>query len=356
MKTIFLIDIEFIPNRYTSQWKKWIPDNINDADLNCVVIDGPDNDEYETTPGGFFNFFETNRYKMVQGQKLAELFMEGKVKDGDIFLFTDAWHPALISLRQMVTLSEIDAQIYGMFHAGAYDPADILGQHCREHFLNIELGYLECLDKSFFATEFSKNLMLENMSCTDTERETISKKMFVTGFPYNFDHLRIDAKENIIIFPHRISPEKHIELFRTESKVNDDYLCLEELLPEYEFVVTLEVTNNKDEFHDILAKAKFAAVFSDQETWGISVFESLASGCIPIVPDKLSYVEMYSDDIKFDPYDENGKEDRFNWPVKVAKKIREMEQREDTLDMMMLNVNNVKDTFCSFNTILTHLV
>lgn len=359
MKTIYLIDIEYIPTRYTSQWKQWIPSYLEEAGLNYVVIDGPDNSEYETTPGGFFNFFETNLYKMVQGQKLARLFMEEKVKDDDIFLFTDGWHPAVISLRQMINLSGIKAKIFGMFHAGSYDPADILGQTCRDNFLNIELGYLDCLDKAFFATNFSRQLMLQNIETSDINKQKLFNKMYVTGFPYKFDHLYETEKENIILFPHRVSPEKHIELFRKSSKVNDHYKCLEELLPDYKFIVTLEETKNKDEFHALLAKAKFSAVFSDQETWGLSVFESLGSGCIPIVPNKLSYVEMYTNDIKYDPYDsELFFEDKFEWPKKVAEKIREFENKSDNTKRKIIktNVDNVKKNFCTFNKILSHLI
>lgn len=358
MKTVYVVDIEYIPTRYTSQWKEWIPSDIKKAGLDCVVVNGPDNSDYETTPGGFFNFFETNLYKMVQGQKLSQLFMESKVTNGDVFLFTDGWHPAIISLRQMINLSGINAKIFGMFHAGSYDPSDILGQSCRANFLNIELGYLDCLDKAFFATDFSRQLMLNNMNVDSKKKRQLFNKMFVTGFPYKFDHLYEVEKENIILFPHRISPEKHIELFRKTSKVNVDYKCLEELLPDYKFVVTLEETKNKDDFHSLLARAKFSAVFSDQETWGISVFESLGSGCIPIVPDKLSYVEMYTNDMKYDPYDsELFFEDKFNWPLKVAAKIREFEKKSDDVRKKIINenLNNVKQNFCTFDKIISHL-
>lgn len=357
MKNIYVVDIEYIPTRYSSQWKKWIPSEINNAGLNCVVIDGPDNEDYETTPGGFFNFFETNLYKMVQGQKLAKLFMEDKIQDGDIFLFTDGWHPAVISLRQMINLSGKKVEMFGMFHAGAYDPADILGQTCRENFLNVEVGYLDCLDKAFFATNFSKNLMLNNLPINKAKKDDLSKKMFVTGFPYNFDHLYSKEKENKILFPHRISPEKHIELFRKSDKVSDDYETIEELLPSFDCIVTLEVTNNKNEFHELLATSKYSVSFADQETWGISVFESLYSGCIPIIPNKLSYKEMYSDEFKYNPLDENGNEDKKNWPKKAKEVIEKLEEKseEEIQELINKNIKNLKEKYCTFDNILSFL-
>jgi len=360
MKNIFLVDIEYIPTRYSSQWKEWIPNEINKSGLlNCVVIDGPDNKDYKTTPGGFFNFFETNLYKMVQGQKIARLFMEDKVNDGDIFLFTDGWHPAVISLRQMINLSKKNVKMMGMFHAGAYDPADILGQTCRDNFLNVELGYLDCLDTAIFATKFSKQLMLDNLIIDNEKKSELDKKMVVTGFPYNFDHLYQNKdKTNNILFPHRISPEKHIELFRKQDKISDQYNTIEELLPDFEAIVTLEVTKDKDGFHKLLAESKYSISFADQETWGISVFESLMSGCLPIIPNKLSYMEMYSDELKYNPYDENGNEDIYNWPVKVKKVIDRLEKLtpEDKQKIIDKNIKYLKEYYCTFDYILDLLI
>ncbi len=49
----------------------------------------------------------------------------------------------------------------------------------------------------------------------------------------------------------------------------------------------------------MLAKSKFSVSFSKQETFGISMMESAFSGCIPIVPDDLSYKELYPHEVKF---------------------------------------------------------
>lgn len=356
MSKIYLVDIEHIPTRYTSQWKTWIPEYISNAGLELEIISGTDNMEYTTTPGGFFNFFETNLYKMQQGQKLAKLFIKNKVSNGDIFLFTDGWHPAVFSLRQMINLSKIDAKIFGMFHAGSYDPADILGVTCRDAFKYMETGLLDSLDKAFFATEFSRTLMIENIPVSnEADRESIAKKMFVTGFPYKFDHLKqSENKKNYILFPHRISPEKHIELFDIS---NGKAGSLEFQLPDFEYIVTLNRCGDKDSFHELLAESKYTVSFADQETWGISVFESLVSGCIPIVPDKLSYSEMYSEELKYDPYDSNGSEDREKWPKKVAEQIMLLESLTESEKQAIIEKNKVRllSKYCTFDNILSHL-
>ena len=55
----------------------------------------------------------------------------------------------------------------------------------------------------------------------------------------------------------------------------------------------MEMNLNKTEYHDLLQRSKFAVSFADQETLGISMYESACAGACPIVPNRLSYTEMY---------------------------------------------------------------
>jgi predicted dienelactone hydrolase len=52
----------------------------------------------------------------------------------------------------------------------------------------------------------------------------------------------MDKKRDIILFPHRIAPEKQVDIFRD----------LAEQLPEYEFVVCQEQELTKNEYHNLV--------------------------------------------------------------------------------------------------------
>ena len=56
----------------------------------------------------------------------------------------------------------------------------------------------------------------------------------------------------------------------------------------------------KDQYHNLLGTARFAVSFAEQETLGISMYEAACAGAVPIVPNRLSYVEMYFDGFKTD--------------------------------------------------------
>jgi hypothetical protein len=96
-------------------------------------------------------------------------------------------------------------------------------------------------------------------------------------------------KRDLILFPHRIAPEKQVEIFRD----------LKEHLPQYEFVVCQDQQLTKNEYHNLLGEAKLVFSANLQETLGISWYEGAVVDAIPMVPDRLSYSEMAYDTFKY---------------------------------------------------------
>lgn len=125
--TVYIVDIEAVDTRYTKQWKEHLPLQLQNRTDDVVVISGGETPQ-ATTPGAFLNFGGTNVYKSNQLEQLGRLFCDGKISDGDYFLYTDAWNPTVIQLRYMASLLGTDITIGGMWHAGSYDPQDFLGR------------------------------------------------------------------------------------------------------------------------------------------------------------------------------------------------------------------------------------
>jgi hypothetical protein len=96
-------------------------------------------------------------------------------------------------------------------------------------------------------------------------------------------------KRDLILFPHRIAPEKQVEIFRD----------LATHLPQYEFVVCQDQQLTKNEYHNLLGEAKMVFSANLQETLGISCYEGAVVDAIPMVPDRLSYSEMYYEGFKY---------------------------------------------------------
>lgn len=306
MANVFLVDLEAVETRYTKQWKTHVPKLLKDRGHNVKVIEGPSDIPSATTPGAFLNFGGTNIYKARQVEEFSRLFTNGGVKSGDHFIFADAWHPGIINLKYMSELLGIKVKIHALWHAGSYDPADFLGRLIGNTpwVRHSEVAFFEAVDHNYFATDFHINMFVENLLAMDPKENKShgqmlafwkhQKKIVRTGWPmeYMSDTLTLYKKmdkRNLILFPHRVAPEKQVEIFKD----------LANSMPEYEWVVCQEQQLTKNEYHNLLGEAKVVWSANLQETLGISWYEGAVVDAIPLVPDRLSYSEMGFEEFKY---------------------------------------------------------
>ena len=300
MAKIFLVDLEAVETRYTGEWKTHLPALLRKKGHHVEIISGPTDIPTATTPGAFLNFGGTNIYKASQVEQMGRLFCDGRIHSGDHFIFTDAWHPGIVNLKYMSELLQIPVTIHALWHAGSYDPQDFLGRLIgdADWVRHAEKSFFAAIDHNYFATDFHIEIFLNNLLDVETRTGRIrympSGKIVRTGWPMEYmgDTLLMYKdmpKRDLILFPHRIAPEKQVEIFRD----------LKEHLPQYEFVICQEQQLTKNEYHNLLGEAKLVFSANLQETLGISAFEGAVVGAIPLVPDRLSYKEMYSDTFKY---------------------------------------------------------
>ena len=192
---IYLIDLEYVETRYTAQWKTEFPQQIADqTEQDITVIEGPEEIAACTTPGAFLNFAGTNIYKSEQVKLLAEYFNNNQIKNGDHFVFADAWHPGIINLKYMLDLLEIDAKIHALWHAGSYDPHDFLGRLIGDKpwVRHTELALFDAIDKNYFASQFHIELFAGTFFGPDDE-EYIKSKIVRTGWPMEYLNRHIET-------------------------------------------------------------------------------------------------------------------------------------------------------------------
>jgi hypothetical protein len=300
--TVYLVDLEAVETRYTGQWKTHVPSLLKEHGHEVFVISGPSDIPSATTPGAFLNFGGTNIYKAVQVETMGRLFTEGKVRSGDHFIFTDAWHPGIINLKYMSELLGIPVTIHALWHAGSYDPQDFLGRLIGDApwVRYSEKAFFSAIDHNYFATDFHVKMFVENLlevpqgKITNVAGSLMREDKIVrTGWPMEYMSETIGPhktkKRDLILFPHRIAPEKQVEIFK----------ALAQSLPQYEWIVCQEQNLTKEEYHTLLGEAKMVFSANLQETLGISMYEGALTDAIPLVPDRLSYKEMYAEIWKY---------------------------------------------------------
>lgn len=354
--TIYIVDIEAVDTRYTKQWKEYLPQQLQRATgKEVVVISGGDTPQ-ATTPGAFLNFGGTNVYKSKQLEQIGEMFCKGEIEDGDYFLYTDAWNPTVIQLRYMAELLNVKIKIGGLWHAGSYDEADFLGRLIgpARWVRHAEKSMYHVFDQNFFATEFHVKMFfdellhdgvpLENPWYDEDWNERYNDgKIVRVGWPMEYLENSLDSykcmdKENLIVFPHRIAPEKQVDIFRD----------LKEQLPQYDFVICQEQQLTKNEYHNILGRAKLVFSANLQETLGISWYEGALVNAIPMVPDRLSYSEMALTEFKYpSSWTEDFESYIRNRKQVVGRVIEYMENYESFLPSLLKQTAKLKKEFFS---------
>jgi hypothetical protein len=228
---------------------------------------------------------------------------------------------------------------------------------------NAEKSFFSAFDHNYFATDFHielfiKNLlndeMIENPWIEDHIDEALKGEcpnIVRTGWPMEYmeDILfpyKNRSKRDLILFPHRIAPEKQVEIFKD----------LANCLPEYDFIVCQDQQLTKNEYHNLLGEAKIVFSANLQETLGISCYEGAIVNAIPMVPDRLSYTEMYQDTFKY-PSDWT-----INWDSYIKhrdqlclKIIDHMNSYEDRLPQLHQQVELLTKNFFSANKLLDNL-
>lgn len=282
-RNIVMIPLERFEERYTSQWFNWFEKFMKPT----IVLDG----HYLTSSiedGSFLDVCGTNYFKAYQLKRIVE-FIYNRKKASDMseyaFFFMDLWFPGIEMLAYIRSGLNLKFKITGCLHAGTYDPADFLSQKGMGYWgKDLENSWFRFIDKIFVATNFHKNLIV-------SARDIDPNKIAVTGFPIYDEHSnKAIEKKDIVVFPHRIAPEKNPKVFEYLKLISQS---------EWEFVYSKEFTGNKEEYYHLLNMSKIAVSFADQETWGIAMQEALFADCLVLVPDKLSYKEMYSECFKF---------------------------------------------------------
>jgi hypothetical protein len=354
--TVFLVDLEAVETRYTGQWKTHVPNLLRKRGHNVQIISGPTDIPSATTPGAFLNFGGTNIYKSAQVEQMGRLFCNGAVHPGDHFIFTDAWHPGIINLKYMSELLGIPITTHGLWHAGSYDPQDFLGRlvGAKPWVRHAEKSFFHSFDYNYFATEFHIDMFTQHLfhdTLTPPNYYTNQSKIVKTGWPMEYmeDTLKMYKnmpKRNLILFPHRIAPEKQVEIFRD----------LATHLPQYEFVVCQDQQLTKNEYHNLLGEAKIVFSANLQETLGISCYEGAVVDAIPMVPDRLSYTEMYYETFKYpSTWTEDFKSYEASRPFLVSKIMQYMENYTKFVPTVHKQARDLHEHFFSATSLLENI-
>ena len=299
MRNIFLVPIEPLDNRYTKQWFDYIPSRLTQEFPDCQIVnvEGYAQSYERPTAGAFFDFAATCEYKASQAKIIAQLFQSGDVKPNDIFFFTDAWNQTIHYVQYIAELTNIPVKCVGIWHAGWYDPTDILGFTVKNSnwISQLEQSMFNAYDLNFFGTQQHWEKFKKRYPSAEYS------KARVAGYPLDYlsqvsKLASFKDKRKMVVFPHRLNDDKAPYIFDWIK----DYVRSTMQRMDIDFVKTQELGLSKEDYYKTLNESMVIFSANKHENLGIGTFEAMMLGSCPLVPDKLSYHEMYPDQYKYD--------------------------------------------------------
>jgi hypothetical protein len=289
---IWIFSLEPLDSRYTKQWHTNIPAILTEAAgdrFNVQQIDGVQR-VAKVTDGAFLNFSDTNYWKSTQLCNFIELLDSGKTTPNDRFLFTDTWNPCITQVAYMRDLLDQKWELHGIWHAGAYDPSDILGYKMQKPWpWQAESSWFHSCDYNYYASNFHKDMFLRNLNIDSTN----TPRALRSGQPHGeiIEAMKqyndpVKADDNLVMWPHRFNADKQPDI-------------AVDLSSDFNMVITQKLSLSKDEYYAKLASSKIMFSCALHENLGISVMEGVLAGVIPVLPDRCSYKEMYLPEFKY---------------------------------------------------------
>lgn len=279
---IHFVPIEPYEERYTEQWYRWFGDAFSALGVEHTFVDG----EMLTSTieiGQVLDVYGTHYYKASQMQKLMGMLREGLILDEDTIFFADLWFPGIEALQYVRDMTGAKFKIEGVLHAGTWDKHDFTYLNGMERWaMFIENGWLKFIDKVYLGSAYHKTLIMrERLLGTGS-----GDRLKVTGLPFEWREVNQEVKkEKIVVFPHRLDPEKGPDRFDELAEAFGGH-------GGWRFIKTKDICQTKEEYYQLLGKASIAVSFAEQETFGYAMLEAIANRCMPLVPDKLSYKTM----------------------------------------------------------------
>lgn len=277
---IFNLPIEPISMRYSENWARWFSHGFRERGHTVVdILGSPPRGGIKV--GSFLDCFDTTIYKAQQLASLTQAIRAAK--EPCVVFLHDAWFPGIEAIAYIRDIAKVRVAVAGVFHAGSYDPTDLLGLLTSDRWADgVERTWLNMMDAVFVGTEYHKGKLVR-------WRNADQQKIHVTGNPVSVPKIAPQERAKRVIWPCRNSPDKR----------PDELAAIAAMLTNVEIVKTYDRKLSKGEYYQLLSASRVVLSTAAHENFGTAVIEGALLGCYPVVPNDLAYTETMPTDRRY---------------------------------------------------------
>jgi len=327
MKNFFFLGTEPYYNRPTMYWNRWcnkcFPTYCNRSGLNYVPVGGTSLAS-KAVKGTVFSPASQSAYRAEQLMKFSQMLHRGEVSDGDYVFLDDGQFPGIELILHAIDQLGIKLKISSYHHAGSWDHTDYTNRFGMGRWLMWEeLDWFNIYDHIFVQSNYHREVIRRHFERLGSYLSSplfncyfLLDKVIVGNYPLGFTDwckeldLRINVDEcsfhqlfravvnekfdhinrdfPILLFPHRMDVEKGY----------NDFIFLKDKIKKmgYNPVVPMERSEgglDRSSYRTLVMESSVVLSMTQHEMFGVGVAEGFLFGNIPVVPNRLSYPELY---------------------------------------------------------------
>ena len=300
MNTLWLLPIEPIAERYTKEWYDYLPSVFNDCSLRIHTIDGCETSGTIKT-GSFLDANETVAYKSTQLARVAHLFAEGQVNNGDTFFVYDIEFWGIEVLRVLARMNNLEVRLVGFLHACSYTKGDAMEQMADfQH--HTERGWFEAFDKILVGSTYQRDRLANVRGVLLSKIAVTGNPLFEQAYPQRTGGHSYSPREKLLVISNRFDAEKkpdeslawalvahHLFGYRivvttSRKDLNSNSSAVQAMAESLEAKGVIEIRRGqtKQQYHTLLTQARVVLTNSEEESFGYCIHEAQLHGAIVI--------------------------------------------------------------------------
>jgi len=219
-------------------------------------------------------------YKSTQLRTIMDMILRGEIKNGDVFVFVNAWNFVAVPLSYFKDEYGMDIKLIGFWGNALFNQESPMWQRFKRKYKSwgreFEHSLFQSYDMNCFLCEEHSTLFFNKYP-----RLKHKENWEVTGFPFEYIAKKVvdKPKEDIVLFPYEINSDLQVKVFQGLSSE----------LKQYQFVYAQEHHNNRMLYLDLLRKSKAVFCGREAEANPVVLWEAMVNGVFPMMPDKLMY-------------------------------------------------------------------
>lgn len=275
---IYLVE-QFNPDvRYATIWRDHVAPHLRSLGFEVKVIHA--NDAIPMHKGLWGEF----AYKNSQFDAFFDLRFANKIKQGDTFVFCDAWNLNAFALKLIAQSYNYDINLIGIWQQGVFDADSPLRQRLIKNKVNRK--WASSLEKALTAA-YQHNCFFDQKQVnrfSEINRATKSGyNKIAIGCPIgdlqSFAGSKPKSKRDLIVVPFLAEEPGQYKIF--QAMVRD--------FPQWDIVLCNEHRTTRTEYVNLLTEAKIVFAASKESHNPLILYEALLFDCNVVAPDTTMY-------------------------------------------------------------------